>query len=557
MFKDTDDAMRLVEIRDYLAGQGWFDLHQHRLDPSTAEPMHWSRLVDWPIAMLVTLFDLVLTPAAAEKLAIAVWPVVPFAAVLEGTRRIALRLGGAWAGAAALILVPFCMSMTWQFVPGRIDHHNVQMALSLWTIAFLLRPGLGSSAASGLCGIVGLCVGIEVLPFLAIAALCVCWRLVTDGPAARERAMAFGGSVAFSGLAGMIGLVPTSAWLVSYCDAFSLGYAGMAVVGGGGLALAAAMLPPAAGARLRLAVVLVVGGLALAAFGVADPACLRGPMAQIDPRLGPMWLDHVNEMQPLSATYRHHPLAAMASLWAPAWALASAVFLLRDADRRRSAELWALVACFGVSAVIGLLQVRTMVYANLFALPLIAAAVGVIAHREVLAGRSGPVGLLAGTLVSNVMVGVVLLSLVFPSETGQAKTAASLTGADREPCQTLGNFAELAAEPPGMVANMIDLGPFILAATRHSALAGPYHRYTAGILDADAIMRGDEETARRMLKRRDVAYVALCTASPNALLFKKSAPAGLAARLLEGQTPPWLVPLANTGPIRVWKVRGS
>src|ERR1700730_3345255 len=30
---DTDDAMRLVQLRDFLGGQGWFDLHQPRLGP--------------------------------------------------------------------------------------------------------------------------------------------------------------------------------------------------------------------------------------------------------------------------------------------------------------------------------------------------------------------------------------------------------------------------------------------------------------------------------------------------------------------------------------------
>ncbi|HEY1543865.1 MAG TPA: hypothetical protein VGG01_15750, partial [Xanthobacteraceae bacterium] len=30
---DTDDAMRLAEVHDFLHGQGWFDLHQARLDP--------------------------------------------------------------------------------------------------------------------------------------------------------------------------------------------------------------------------------------------------------------------------------------------------------------------------------------------------------------------------------------------------------------------------------------------------------------------------------------------------------------------------------------------
>ncbi|MGO7107918.1 hypothetical protein ACCT22_37095, partial [Rhizobium johnstonii] len=34
---DNDDGMRLVEVRDFLAGQGWFDLMQYRLGLDGAE----------------------------------------------------------------------------------------------------------------------------------------------------------------------------------------------------------------------------------------------------------------------------------------------------------------------------------------------------------------------------------------------------------------------------------------------------------------------------------------------------------------------------------------
>jgi hypothetical protein len=34
----TDDAMRLVQVRDSISGQGWFGLFQHRLDPPGASP---------------------------------------------------------------------------------------------------------------------------------------------------------------------------------------------------------------------------------------------------------------------------------------------------------------------------------------------------------------------------------------------------------------------------------------------------------------------------------------------------------------------------------------
>src|ERR1700704_7183794 len=53
----TDDAMRLVEVRDLLAGQGWFDLTQYRLDPPAGGVMHWSRIVDVPIAFLIQILQ--------------------------------------------------------------------------------------------------------------------------------------------------------------------------------------------------------------------------------------------------------------------------------------------------------------------------------------------------------------------------------------------------------------------------------------------------------------------------------------------------------------------
>ena len=57
-FPDPDDVMRLVQVRDWLGGQGWFDLTQHRVSPPQGVAMHWSRLVDLPIALPVVLLTL-------------------------------------------------------------------------------------------------------------------------------------------------------------------------------------------------------------------------------------------------------------------------------------------------------------------------------------------------------------------------------------------------------------------------------------------------------------------------------------------------------------------
>src|SRR3546814_13905610 len=48
---DTDDAMRMAQVRDLLAGQGWWDLTQYTVNPADGGVlMHGSRIVDAPLA---------------------------------------------------------------------------------------------------------------------------------------------------------------------------------------------------------------------------------------------------------------------------------------------------------------------------------------------------------------------------------------------------------------------------------------------------------------------------------------------------------------------------
>src|ERR1700674_3756214 len=77
----TDDAMRLVQVRDWIGGQGWFDLFQHRLDPPGAS-MHWSRVIDAPLAALILLLKPLLGMHGAEAVTLYFWPALLFAVAL-------------------------------------------------------------------------------------------------------------------------------------------------------------------------------------------------------------------------------------------------------------------------------------------------------------------------------------------------------------------------------------------------------------------------------------------------------------------------------------------
>jgi hypothetical protein len=96
----TDDAMRLVQMRAWLAGQGWFDLHNARLEPPGGYDSHWSRLIDAGLAGLLLLFQH-FDPPSAERLMRAWWPLLWLLPTIAGREAAMVALLLALAGMPA------------------------------------------------------------------------------------------------------------------------------------------------------------------------------------------------------------------------------------------------------------------------------------------------------------------------------------------------------------------------------------------------------------------------------------------------------------------------
>src|SRR5437762_11846060 len=120
---DTDDNMRMMQVRALLHGQGWFDLRQYRLNPPFGANIHWSRLVDLPIAGLILLLRPVFGGAAAERWAVAVAPLLPYLLLLLSLGMTARRLLGPAAYPWAILGIWLAASTNGMFAPERIDHH--------------------------------------------------------------------------------------------------------------------------------------------------------------------------------------------------------------------------------------------------------------------------------------------------------------------------------------------------------------------------------------------------------------------------------------------------
>ena len=131
-FPDPDDTLRMVQVRDLIAGQGWFDLTQHRIDAiGGGVPMHWSRLVDLPLAAVILLLRGLIGQDAAETAALIIVPLLTFACALLLAARIAWRVIGEEAAGFACLAMALSVPLVQQMRPMRIDHHGWQIVLVL------------------------------------------------------------------------------------------------------------------------------------------------------------------------------------------------------------------------------------------------------------------------------------------------------------------------------------------------------------------------------------------------------------------------------------------
>ena len=571
VFRDPDDVMRLVEVRDFMSGQGWFDLHQYRLDPPADVPMHWSRFVDLPIALLIAFFRLFMSPETALRAAMFVWPAIPLLPVLWASRTIAVRLGGDWAAFPALYLLVTAGFVMAQFVPGRVDHHNVQILVTfLMLVAFVTREGATRGwLVGGLCA-AAMAIGMEMLPFQIIAACAFALRwVVLDDDAGEARA--FGSALAVGMVIAAGATLPPSEWTRAACDALSINYVGLAIVGGVGLAGADLLAPRTSIARGGLLVVIAVA--AIAAFAVPEPACLKGPFGQLLPEVHRVWLDEVKEVWAWPRVFADGHLTAILAVLGPILGLAAAGFLARREELRREPGFWVLAASLVAAFAIGLMQQRTLTYANALAAPLVAAAIGLVARDAERAGRSVVVSVLGGAILTNSMVLQLAIAQVAPetwrleeaasqaaeglsssfvpssAATGERGGAPSALEVGASPCLDMANYADLASLPRGLVAADTDIGPSILFATHHSVIAAPYHRMQRGIIDSARILHHSLAEAMSIMAAREVTYLAICMAA------KPGAPdGGIEAQIRAGRIPAGLEEIPGKGVVRVFRV---
>jgi MFS family permease len=547
---DTDDNMRMSQVRALLAGQDWYDLRQYKLNVPIGADIHWSRFVDLPLAGLILVARPFVGGANAELFAITLAPMLPMLLLLWSIALTARRLIERRAYPLALVALFFAGSTAAMFMPTRLDHHGWQLAILALLIAGLADPRRARGGATvGVATALSLAIGLELLIYLALAGCAIVLFWIIDGEQ-RRRLGAYALTLS-GGTALAFALFASNANRMAVCDALSPVWLSDALLGGAILFVLSILAPGSWQRRLALA---AGAGIVIAAFHASMwPHCLTR-LEGVSPEVEELWLSNVREARPI---YRHGWRTAAFIITLPVTGGIGWLLLIwlarRDNDRLRRTIAAALPA-FAATALL-FWQTRTGPAAQMMSMVGSAGLVWVLTPWA-LALKIPIVRVIAPAAVIVLGLGgtMILLDQFYPAKPPSVRDRA-ISKANRL-CNHLPAYKPIAQQPPGMIFTFVDLGPRVITLTKHKAIIGPYHRNGEQIADVMKAFRGTADEARVYVDKYRSDYLLTCPNSSTTTIFMAEAPKGFYAQLQKGQVPSWLTPVAmpRDSPFKLWKV---
>ena len=547
---DPDDQLRLVQLRDFLSGQSWFDNRQYRLNPPDGAPMHWSRLIELPLAAITLLLTPMFGQTVAEIVASTAVPLLLFGGIIMLLARTAWHVGGKTAAISAAIIAALATPLIVQLRPMRIDHHGWQIAMAVLALASLFHGHVRTAGlVLGAALAIWLHISLEGAPMSAAFFLFLGWQWLTKP---HEAARLFWTISAFASasLVLFFGTQAQGLGAAIYCDTVSPPQL-LAI-----LAAAAIMIPGlfiAPQSKLaRVLIMATAGGAAAAVFALRAPECLNGPFSTLDPLVRDYWYVYVKEGMPIW----HQDLPTIAFVMtAPIAGLVSCVVLARKMDKTDRSKLW-VIGFFSLYAlVLSLFVARTISMAAAYAVVPVAA---LIAHIFGLYRQSGVpkqrilyVAMMLFLMAPGSFVTIVLNVLPQLKSADDARSDAKSMS-----CESAQSVATLSDLPRGQFLVPFDMAPMVLVQTTHSVLASGHHRNQKAMHDHIEIFRSHPDVAKQLMTARGINYLAVCPDEAELDLYSKKHPAGLWGQIAKGNVPEWLEPLPAKGKgIMGWRVR--
>ncbi|WP_299622793.1 hypothetical protein [Pelagibius sp.] len=563
-----DSYMRMLRVLELYQGWDWFDGTIDRANAPYGDTLHWTR----PFDLLIMLVALPVSFAmdferALFFAAMLVSPLLQLATgfALAWAMRPLIRPEVWFLPAVALFLQPGALVYS---ILGRADHHSLLLLVFVITAGFTLRalhnpldarPAVLGGATAGF----GIWLSVEFLLPLAVclAALGAPWLFGERERAAQSKWFSLALSLVL--LAALFAERPFAELLEPSYDRVSCVQ----------FLVAACILVFWRTAETyenrSLRGTGPLGRLLLGLFGVAATALLinsayplffAGPMAGVDPRIVPIWLDRVLEMRAVVPQDRES--IGTFIFYFGSGLLVLPFFAKILLQERHSGRFWTLAFVAFACLILWAVAVRHIRF-SAYAEAAFIMAFAVVFDRFLLWSHAIHDdlrrGLLRGGVITILLLGPLTVGGtlraddVGPSGTAEATDA---SGQALAACnvQEVARFLEEDPRWAGSqqtILTFLDIGPELLYRTRHAVIATPYHRNGDGIYDSYRILSGsDAAGARSLMQARRIDLVLLCQGPAEESFFvADGGESSLYRRLSRGEAPGWLSEVALPNPL--------
>jgi len=545
---DTDDLLRALEIRRLLATGAWYDLSFPDVRMPEVYVAPWSRLVDLPYALIATGLAPLVGLEEGIRVSFLVWPCAM--ALLYGWAVVTIlrRLAPSSSELpVSLLLAVLLMSVyaIWEFSPGRIDHHNVQILLLLALVYGVCRWDGAGGAIAGAAVPASVAVGLETLPVLVAALLALVMAWILDLRSARTMLRSTGIACVAAALLFALVQIPPAELLTAHNDAWSAPYVLSLMAFGLLAATVPALLPPAATPMVRVFALGGPGAIALVMILVAYPGMLAGPFPMISGLAKTYWFDRIHQERGAlifveTQDYRSVLLfcAAVATVGA---ASIGALRRARDGDP----VIAVLVAIAWAAVLVTLFSNRFLRITLAFVPLLLPVALGNL-RTAFVRSRSWMTAVTATIGCS--IAAILAFSMLTPARAASYDAFDQLIMND---CR-LSDFSALGAIRPGRIITPPGLGLQILYRDVPGITVSSisFHRAAAAMSQAlELYMTSDRARRKALLAGAD--YLAVCH-SPVLLEGGEKLP--LFRDLLAGVPVPGLTQAARSGDLVIFKV---
>ncbi|TNE39770.1 MAG: hypothetical protein EP348_03035, partial [Alphaproteobacteria bacterium] len=349
-----DAFMRLERVDILLQTGRWYDGHVPRAAAGQGADIHWTRPLDvLIIALAAPLFPFMDQHEAVELAGVVMPPLMSL--VLVFLCIWAVRpLMRETSSLMVVVLLAVHPSIQGYFGLGRTDHHALLAVLAAAVLGLLIRlmhpgslrhPALLAGALSGL----GIWISQEFLIIYVpvVAALGACWLLW--GVRWRQANLDFAIGCLTLCLVGIAVDVSPGDWFLPRYDRISIAQIFMVSCPLVFWLIVSRMAERLSRPAIRLGFAAGYGVFCLGALRLTYPGLFIGPIAEADPRLGPIWYDQVKEMLPLWVSPRQVILYCLLPFSGFLYGLLVLTGRIKAPDREM--WLWLVLALLGTGAL--------------------------------------------------------------------------------------------------------------------------------------------------------------------------------------------------------------